>query len=142
MTRQAAEVPITLRGAPAGAGDRRLDETHFQEMAASPDGRKVAFIAHGQVFAASAKDGGTAITFALAFIPLVGLTGAAVDYSRGNSAKAAMQMATGITVAAAATAPPLFPFCLAAVPCGRSALREFGGHDILCGIGGRHGSDR
>ena len=60
VTGQAAQVPITLRGVPAGAGDRRLDETSFQQMAASPDGKKVAFIAHGQVFAASANDGGAA----------------------------------------------------------------------------------
>lgn len=57
-TGKAAEVPITLRGAPAGAGERRLNETSFRSMALSPDGKKVAFIAHGEVFAASAKDGG------------------------------------------------------------------------------------
>jgi tricorn protease len=57
-TGQAAEVPITLRGAPAGAGERRLNETSFRSMALSPDGKKVAVIAHGEVFAASAKDGG------------------------------------------------------------------------------------
>src|SRR5262245_46582630 len=34
------------------------------------------------------------ITFALATIPIVGFTGAAVDYSRANSAKASMQAAT------------------------------------------------
>ncbi len=56
----AAEVPITLRGAPAGAGERRLSETSFRQMAVSPDGKKVAFIAHGEVFAASTKDGGAA----------------------------------------------------------------------------------
>ena len=55
---QAAPVPITLRGAPASAGDRRLNETNFQQMALSPDGKKVAVVAHGEVFAASAKDGG------------------------------------------------------------------------------------
>lgn len=59
-TGQAAEVPITLRGAPAAAGERRLNETVFRAMALSPDGKKVAFIAHGEVFAASAKDGGPA----------------------------------------------------------------------------------
>lgn len=55
-----AEVPITLRGAPAGAGERRLNETSFRQMAVSPDGKKVAFIAHGEVFAASTRDGGPA----------------------------------------------------------------------------------
>ncbi|WP_293902205.1 S41 family peptidase [Phenylobacterium sp.] len=57
----AARVPITLRGAPAGAGERRLTETTFRSMAVSPDGRKVAVIAHGEVFAAPAKDGGQAL---------------------------------------------------------------------------------
>jgi Flp pilus assembly protein TadG len=37
------------------------------------------------------------ITFALATLPIIGFTGAAVDYSRGNSAKAAMQAATDAT---------------------------------------------
>lgn len=41
----------------------------------------------------SANGGNVAMTFALALIPIVGLVGAAVDYSRGNSAKAAMQAA-------------------------------------------------
>ncbi len=57
---QAAEVPITLRGAPASAGEKRLNETSFRQAALSPDGKKVAFIAHGEVFAASVKDGGPA----------------------------------------------------------------------------------
>lgn len=56
----AARVPVTLRGAPAAAGERRLNETSFRSMALSPDGRKVALIAHGEVFAAPAKDGGQA----------------------------------------------------------------------------------
>ena len=37
------------------------------------------------------------LTFALATIPMIGLVGAAVDYSRGNSAKAAMQAAVDST---------------------------------------------
>ncbi len=57
---QSARVPVTLRGAPASAGDRRLNETNFQQMSLSPDGKKVAVIAHGEIFAASAKDGGPA----------------------------------------------------------------------------------
>lgn len=56
----AAKVPVTLRGAPAAAGERRLNETTFRSMAISPDARKVAVIAHGEVFAAPAKDGGPA----------------------------------------------------------------------------------
>jgi Tol biopolymer transport system component/C-terminal processing protease CtpA/Prc len=56
----AVQVPITLRGAPASAGERHLTETSFQQMALSPDGKKVAVIAHGEVFAVPAKDGGPA----------------------------------------------------------------------------------
>jgi len=55
-----ARVPVVLRGAPAAAGERRLVETSFRSMALSPDGKKLAVIAHGEVFAAPAKDGGQA----------------------------------------------------------------------------------
>ena len=41
----------------------------------------------------NAKAGNVVITFALTIIPIVGFVGAAVDYSRANSAKAAMQAA-------------------------------------------------
>jgi Flp pilus assembly protein TadG len=44
-----------------------------------------------------AERGNVMITFALATIPMVGFIGAAVDYSRGNSAKAAMQSALDAT---------------------------------------------
>ena len=58
---QAAPVALTLRGAPAAAGLERLTlTTGLQELALSPDGKKVAFIVRGEVFAASAKDGGDA----------------------------------------------------------------------------------
>jgi len=61
-TNQAHEVPIALRGAPAGAAvDHRTFTDQIQELALSPDGRKVAFTVHGEVFSASAKDGGDAI---------------------------------------------------------------------------------
>ena len=44
-----------------GAGVEHLRLTNrFTELALSPDGRKVAFVARGEVFAASAKDGGDA----------------------------------------------------------------------------------
>jgi Flp pilus assembly protein TadG len=45
----------------------------------------------------NAKRGNAVLTFALATIPMVGFVGAAVDYSRGNSAKAAMQQAIDAT---------------------------------------------
>ena len=34
--------------------------SQFQDLALSPDGRKIAFTARGEVFAASAKEGGDA----------------------------------------------------------------------------------
>ena len=46
---------------------------------------------------ASAKGGNVAMTFGLLAIPIVGLVGSAVDYSRANSAKAAMQSAADAT---------------------------------------------
>src|SRR4029077_17714940 len=41
--------------------------------------------------------GNVVMTFALATIPMIGFVGAAVDYSRANSAKAAMQAAVDST---------------------------------------------
>jgi tricorn protease len=56
---QANEVKIVRRGAPAGPAVEHVTITNdLQDLALSPDGRKVAFVAHGEVFAASAKDGG------------------------------------------------------------------------------------
>ena len=45
----------------------------------------------------TAQGGNVVFTFALAMIPMIGFVGAAVDYSRGNSAKAAMQAAVDST---------------------------------------------
>ncbi len=57
----ASEVAISRRGAPAGpAVDRMNVSSQLSELALSPDGKKVAFVAHGEVFAASAKDSGDA----------------------------------------------------------------------------------
>jgi len=57
----ASKLPITLRGAPAGVSNTHLSlTTGFRDLVLSPDGRKIAFIAHGDVFAASAKDAGNA----------------------------------------------------------------------------------
>ena len=58
---KAAPVEIARRGVPAGPGVQHLSLTgSFQDLALSPDGKKVAFTSHGEVFAASAKDGGDA----------------------------------------------------------------------------------
>ena len=59
-TGKAERVPITLRGVAATPGVTHVTETNFSRMALSPDGKKIAVIAHGEVFAASAKDGGEA----------------------------------------------------------------------------------
>jgi tricorn protease len=58
---QATVINITRRGLPAGPTVERLTLTaQVQEMQLSPDGKKVAFTTHGEIFAASAKDGGDA----------------------------------------------------------------------------------
>lgn len=60
-TSNAARVSISRRGAPASVGVEHLTLTDgFTELALSPDGKKVAFAARGEIFAASAKDGGDA----------------------------------------------------------------------------------
>ena len=58
---QASEVQITRRGAVAEPGVEHLRLTdRIDEFALSPDGKKVAFVVRGEVFAASAADGGDA----------------------------------------------------------------------------------
>ncbi|HEX6160299.1 MAG TPA: S41 family peptidase, partial [Thermoanaerobaculia bacterium] len=58
----AAQVRVALRGVPAAQAveHRRLTD-RFSSLAVAPDGKKVAFVARGEVFAASAKDGGDAL---------------------------------------------------------------------------------
>ncbi|MBX3288047.1 MAG: PD40 domain-containing protein [Acidobacteria bacterium] len=56
---KASEVAITLRGAAANPlRERQNLGTQIRDIALSPDGKKIAVIARGEVFAASAKDGG------------------------------------------------------------------------------------
>jgi Tol biopolymer transport system component/C-terminal processing protease CtpA/Prc len=58
---RAQSVSIVRRGSPvAPPPDRLRQATRFEDLALSPDGKKVAFVARGDVFAASAKDGGDA----------------------------------------------------------------------------------
>ena len=60
-TGNAAEVKIVRRGAAAGPAVEHQQLTgQFRQMVLSPDGRKLAFIAHGEVFAASSREGGNA----------------------------------------------------------------------------------
>ena len=57
----ARQVPVTFRGASATPVPQRLRQTNgFSGLALSPDGRKVAFVTRGILFAASAKDPGDA----------------------------------------------------------------------------------
>jgi tricorn protease len=58
---EAYALPITLVGSAAGPGVTHLTLNQFTDLALSPDARKVAVIGHGEVFAASAHDGGEAI---------------------------------------------------------------------------------
>lgn len=59
---QARAVPITLRGAPAVADAERATVTGgATALAVSPDGKKVAFVARGEVWVTGAKDGGEAV---------------------------------------------------------------------------------
>ncbi len=60
-SRQARKVPITLRGAAAGTSVEHLTLTNgIQQLALSPDAKKLAFVVRGEVFAVSPKDGGDA----------------------------------------------------------------------------------
>jgi tricorn protease len=66
---RAATVNIFRRGAPAGPAVDHLRLTDgISEMALSPDGKKIAFIVRGEIFAASSTDGGDAarVTFTAA----------------------------------------------------------------------------
>lgn len=58
----AKEVAISLRGLASGsANERKNFGTQINEFSLSPDGRKIAVVAHGEVFAASAITGGEAV---------------------------------------------------------------------------------
>lgn len=61
-TSQTTEIPITRRGAPTGPSIEHLALNNgFQDLALSPDGRKVAFAVRGEIFAAASRDGGDAV---------------------------------------------------------------------------------
>ena len=60
-TGEASAVKIRPIGAPASAGVQHLRLTNqIRELALSPDGKKILFIVRGEIFAASAEDGGDA----------------------------------------------------------------------------------
>jgi len=58
---KSAEVAITLEGAPGAPSVTHETVTNVTEMAVARDGKKVAFVAHGEVFAAGTERGGEAI---------------------------------------------------------------------------------
>jgi Tol biopolymer transport system component/C-terminal processing protease CtpA/Prc len=58
---EAYALPITLVGSSSSPEAQHLTLTQFNDLALSPDGKKVAVIAHGEIFAASARDGGDAV---------------------------------------------------------------------------------
>ena len=56
------ELAITSAGRAGGGRVEHLNLSNgFRDLALSPDGKKVAFTAHGEVFATAAKDGGPAL---------------------------------------------------------------------------------
>ncbi len=60
-TSKAAPIEIHLRGAPAGPDVTHLSlSNQFRDLAVASDGKKAAFVAHGEVFAAALKEGGPA----------------------------------------------------------------------------------
>lgn len=54
---KASPIEITLRGAPALPTDARQPVTSFNAMELSPDGKKLALIARGEIFVAASKEG-------------------------------------------------------------------------------------
>ena len=59
-TGESFAVPITLVGSAAGPGTTHLTVNQFTDLSLSPDGKKIALIGHGEVFAAPAREGGEA----------------------------------------------------------------------------------
>ena len=55
---KAAEVAITLRGAPSSEGVSHMNLTHWRDLAISPDGNKLAVVDQGDVFATGTRAGG------------------------------------------------------------------------------------
>lgn len=58
---KASEIPIVLRGTAASPLTERTNlSTQIREFSLAPDGKKIAVMARGEIFAASSKDGGDA----------------------------------------------------------------------------------
>lgn len=59
-TGKAEQVPIALRGLPSGPHVEHTAVSGWSGLALSPDGRKIALVGHGEIFAAAASSGGEA----------------------------------------------------------------------------------
>lgn len=59
-TGESSQLPLKLAGTAGRPGATHLTLNTFNDLALSPDSRKIALIAHGEVFASGAKDGGEA----------------------------------------------------------------------------------
>jgi tricorn protease len=60
-TGEAFQLPLKLMGVAAGPGTTHMTLTTFTDLALSPDSRKIALVAHGEIFASGAKEGGEAM---------------------------------------------------------------------------------
>ena len=60
-TGETFQLPLKLMGLAAGPGTTHLTLTTFNELELSPDSRKLALTAHGEIFVSSAKEGGEAM---------------------------------------------------------------------------------
>jgi Tol biopolymer transport system component/C-terminal processing protease CtpA/Prc len=58
---EAYSLPIKLVGSAASPDVTHLTLAQFTDLALSPDNRKIALAAHGEIFAAGARDGGAAV---------------------------------------------------------------------------------
>jgi Tol biopolymer transport system component/C-terminal processing protease CtpA/Prc len=58
---EAYAVPITLVGSAASPEIQHLTLSQFNDLALSPDARKIALIGHGEIYVASARDGGESV---------------------------------------------------------------------------------
>ena len=73
-TGEAFQLPLKLMGVAAGPGTTHLTLTTFNDLALSPDSRKIAVIAHGEVFASGAREGGEAARVTHTAVPESGVS--------------------------------------------------------------------
>ena len=58
---EAYALPITLVGSPASPEIQHLNLTQFTDLTLSPDARKIAVVGHGEIYVASAREGGESL---------------------------------------------------------------------------------